>query len=91
MCLEHREIIELLVAKGADVNFQRGSIDSPLHYAAKSGLLEVAELLLASGANVDAKHPFSAETPLHRAAWYCHLEVAELLIAHGANLTYSPR
>jgi hypothetical protein len=59
--------------------------DTPLHYAAKDGHKDVAELLLANKAEVDAKDN-SGWTPLHAAAFNGHKEVAKLLLAHGADV-----
>jgi ankyrin repeat protein len=80
-----KEIAELLIAKGADVNAesQRGS--TPLHEAASSGHKEIAELLIANGANVNARNNYKW-TPLHYAAVRSDKEIIELLIAEGADV-----
>ena len=54
----HREIAELLIAKGADVNFKGGSGQlTALHYAANNHDKEIVELLIANGANVNDRGP----------------------------------
>jgi cytohesin len=80
----HKEIVELLIAKGADVNAKGGVIKGtiPLHKAASNGHKEVAEVLIAKGADVNAKSE-NGITPLHYAA---SKEIAELLLAKGANV-----
>ena len=50
------------------------------------GHKEVAELLIAKGAEVDAKDDWPGATGLHYAAENGHKEVAEVLIAKGADL-----
>jgi hypothetical protein len=55
-----------------------------LHSAAGGGHEEVAELLLAKGADVNAKNN-DGFTPLHSAAAQGHKDVAELLLAKGAD------
>jgi len=53
------------------------------------GRADVADLLIAFGADMNAKDNLYGGTPLHYAIWYAprgHLEVAELLINRGANV-----
>ena len=59
---------------------------SPLHSAANQGQKEITELLIAKGADVNAKEGVGRGTPLHYAAYSGHKEIAELLIANGANV-----
>ena len=78
----HKEITELLIAKGADVNAKEEDGWTPLHYAVYEGYKEIAELLIAKGADVNAKEE-DGWTPLHDAATK---EIAELLIDNGADV-----
>jgi hypothetical protein len=57
----------------------------PIHNAARNGQLQRAALLIATGAEVNAKDE-DGWTPLHYAAWRGKKEVAELLIANGADV-----
>jgi hypothetical protein len=55
-----------------------------LHLAIEFGHVEMAKLLLTSGARADA--PDSRRwTPLHYAAFHCQPEIVELLLANGAS------
>ena len=45
----------------------------------------MAELLIANGADVNAKD-IDGWTPLRKAAFYGHREIVELLIANGADV-----
>ena len=72
------------IAAGADVN--ENVLGTPLHWATVNGHKEVAELLIAKGADVNAKAGISEKTPLHEAASSGHKEVVELLIANGADV-----
>ena len=79
------------LADGADVNAKRKSNDiacyeyTPLHIAAHEDHTEIAELLIAKGAEVNAKDKYGY-TPMHIAAADGCKELAELLIAKGADV-----
>ena len=78
-----KDIVELLIAKGADVN---GKFDddgsTPLHLAAWKGHFETAELLIAADADVNAKME-DGDTPLDLAKG--KKEIADLLRKHGGK------
>lgn len=57
---------------------------TPLAWAALAGRVEVAEGLLAKGADVHGRGQDGA-TPLHAAAFLGRKEVAEVLLRHGAD------
>jgi len=81
-----KEIVELLIAAGADVNVKDGQGGlTPLHTAIRNSNKEIVELLIANGADVNAKDGGEL-TPLHHAAGKGQKEVVELLIANGANV-----
>ena len=81
----HKKIVELLIAKGADVHEKAKDGTTPLLIATLLGHKEIAELLIAEGANVNAKD-MNGLTPLHRATYQGYKEIAELLIAKGADV-----
>jgi hypothetical protein len=81
-----KEIAELIIAKGADVNVKDFTDLTLLHFAARKDHNEVAELLIANSADVNAKER-RGRTPLHTAAYWGGKEVAALLIAKkGADV-----
>ncbi len=57
-----------------------------LHISAHRGFQGIVELLLAHGADPNAREGCSGTTPLHWAAEAGHRGVAEALLAHGAAL-----
>lgn len=59
---------------------------TPLHLAASGGHKGVAEMLIASGANVNANSRQDRSTPLHNAVGKGHKDVVQLLIDKGANV-----
>jgi hypothetical protein len=63
---------------------------TPLHWAAGRGQRDVAELLLACGAEPSAK-ALEDRTPLHFAAFKGHKDIVELLVANGANVSAMTR
>ena len=83
---QNKDVAELLIAKGADVNARTVDGYTPLHQATILGLMDVAELLIAKGADVNAKNK-DGTTPIHLASIKAHNEdIAELLIANGADV-----
>ena len=55
-----------------------------LVHATSNGYIEIARLLIAKGANVNAKD-VGDKTPLDNAVWYKKLEIADLLRKHGVK------
>ncbi len=98
--LARKEVIELLLSKGADANLPtqqylvpKGDDKqmlkplsvTPLHLAAYQGYAEIARILLAAKANPSATSE-DGTTPLHTAAAYDRTEVVKVLIAGKADL-----
>lgn len=81
-----REIVDLLVTDGADINLPDSFGITPLHCAAGKGDKPMAEFLLARGAKVNAKASRGV-TPLHMAVNSRQIDVVELLVASGADMT----
>ena len=82
----YKEISELLIENGADVNAIDDDGISPLLIAAARGNKEIAELLITQGADVNAKDA-EANTPIDLAIRYNHPETVELLRKREAKTT----
>jgi hypothetical protein len=88
----NKDVAQLLIAKGADVNAKSQGGLTSLHMAAarlrrgKAKEIEaVAKLLIANGADVNAKTS-EGGTPLHNVANRGWQDMAQLLIANGADV-----
>jgi serine protease inhibitor/ankyrin repeat protein len=84
------DLIELILARGIDVNARDEHGEMSLHAASRWGHMEIVKLLLAKRADVNARtvSPWddSGSTPLHLAVRRGHSDIALLLIAKGANV-----
>jgi len=79
------EAVKQHLAAGVDVNVKGGVWGStPLHYAAFGGHKEIAELLIAKDADVNARMK-NGLTPLDNAIKRKHPETADLLRKHGGK------
>ena len=67
--LGDREIAEILISRGADLDAEDPAYSTPLYLAAEEGYPKVVEFLISKGAEVNVKSSWSGYTPLHRAAW----------------------
>ncbi|MGL5871737.1 MAG: ankyrin repeat domain-containing protein [Xenococcaceae cyanobacterium] len=91
-----KELVELLIAKGADINARDKDGRIPLFWAARNHQYEVAELLIAKGVDVNSRDHFGytslmwamspEEEEGRRTLLTAKLLTAELLIAKGANV-----
>ena len=79
----HREIVELLLSKNADVNAQGGHFGNALQAASYQGHREIVELLLSKNADVNAQGGFYGNA-LQAASRQGHREIVELLRSRGA-------
>ena len=80
----HKDVVELLLAKGADIEAGKFHVGTALHYAAEKCHKEIAELLIANGADVNARNG-KGETPMQYAQDKGHTEIVELLRKHGTK------
>ena len=82
------DMVELLIANGANVNAIDNHGETPLHMAAYYATAfnrDIVEFLLENDANVNAVNN-NGETPLHNAAYRGHYDIGALLVDRGANV-----
>ena len=80
----HKEVAELLITKGADVNVKNQRGRTPLYDAAIWDRKDIAKLLFDAGADVNAKDN-DGKTPLDAAKEENKNEIADLLRKHGGK------
>jgi uncharacterized protein len=81
-----REAVRSLLKQGVDVNAAQGDGTTPLHWAARRGDVELAQMLIYAGANVRATTRLGGWTPLLMAAQLGHAKMIETLLNAGADL-----
>lgn len=80
----HLEVVRVLLNAGADVRSCRKWEGTPLHDAARLGLIHIAELLIAAGADVNSKEDAKRRTPLLVAAANGRTKMVDYLLSRGA-------
>lgn len=80
----YRDMVELLLSRGADVNARDGFGKTPLHKASYYDRQEIARLLISQGADVNAKD-WEGDTPLYNASFHGHTDMVDLLYRYGAK------
>jgi 7,8-dihydropterin-6-yl-methyl-4-(beta-D-ribofuranosyl)aminobenzene 5'-phosphate synthase len=81
----HLDIVEFLIAAGADVDAQDDQKRTALHLACYDGRRDIVEKLISHRANIEARFANGA-TPLFWAVPGGHTEVFELLVNKGADV-----
>jgi len=68
-----------LIDKGAQMEAKDSNGNTPLHFAAANGHLEIVRLLCDHGADVEARNKWGMR-PLHWAAYHGHISIVKELI-----------
>uniref|UniRef100_A0A665XAK2 Poly [ADP-ribose] polymerase n=1 Tax=Echeneis naucrates TaxID=173247 RepID=A0A665XAK2_ECHNA len=81
---KRKQVTELLLRKGANVNEKNKDFMTPLHVAAERAHNDIMEVLQKHGAKVNALDTLG-QTALHRAALAGHLQTCRLLLGYGVD------
>ncbi|XP_034752396.1 histone-lysine N-methyltransferase EHMT1 isoform X2 [Etheostoma cragini] len=82
---KHVDQVKLLLSKGADISIRDKEENICLHWAAFSGSVEIAELLLNARCHLQAVN-IHGDSPLHIAARENRLECVTLFLTQGADV-----
>ena len=83
-----KEIVDLLIANGADVNAKDKDGWTALMFAANRNDTQIAEILLDNGAEINQRESIDPyRTPLILAVQKNHVEMTEFLLKKGADPT----
>jgi ankyrin repeat protein len=80
------ELVELLLNAGAHADAPNADGQTALMLAAHIGALPIAKLLLAHGANVNAREQWQGQTAVMWAAAQNYPQMTQLLVDHGAQV-----
>ncbi|XP_048578543.1 ankyrin repeat and KH domain-containing protein 1 isoform X2 [Nematostella vectensis] len=84
----HDELVQLLLAKGSDIEHRDKKGCTPLILSATAGHNSTVEILMEHGADIEAQSDRTKDTALSLACSGGRQEVVELLIAKGANFEH---
>jgi ankyrin repeat protein len=80
-----KDIVDLLLRNGANIEAKNKAGATPLHRAAFYGNTSLAEFLLDKGASINVTES-SGWTPLHHAVVSGHSDLVKLFLARGADI-----
>ncbi|XP_046572035.1 ankyrin repeat family A protein 2-like isoform X2 [Haliotis rubra] len=84
----HRDVVEFLVGRGADVSLVNRDGNNILHLACYGGDLETVKLILSLNVvDVNSRGGRYSRTPVMEAAVYGYRDMVELLVGKGADVS----
>ncbi|XP_067652983.1 uncharacterized protein [Haliotis asinina] len=83
----HRDVVEFLVGRGADVSLVDRYGDNVLHFACRDGDLETVKLIVSMNVVDINSRGWNSMTPVMRAAWRGHRDVVKFLVGRGADVS----
>jgi uncharacterized protein len=85
------EAVREILASGTDPDARDSYGGTALHAAMFQDNMEIVQLLIDHGYDVNAQGSSNGYTPLHDAVWAGNLAAAEILIKNGADLSIQNR
>ncbi|XP_046542728.1 uncharacterized protein LOC124253050 [Haliotis rubra] len=83
----HRDVVELLVSRGADVSLVDDDGNNILHWACEGGDRKTVEFVLSlDGVDINSRG-WKSITPVMEAAWWGHRDVLAILVIRGADVS----
>ncbi|XP_055848447.1 uncharacterized protein LOC129913682 [Episyrphus balteatus] len=82
---DNKCIIEMLLAKKANINSRNGNGDTALHITVENNNTNIAQTLVKNGADIDSKNNMYV-TPLHKAITYNSFGAIYILLEHGCSI-----
>ncbi|XP_067653868.1 inversin-like [Haliotis asinina] len=87
----HRDVVEFLVGRGADVSLVDSNGNNVLHFACAGGDLETVKLILSMNVvNINSRGWYN-KTPVMMALGSGHRDVVEFLVGRGADVSLVDR
>jgi len=85
------DAVRFLISRGVDVNALDKYHNTPLYYAAESGNKEIAEILIANGADINRRKvgvigPEEDQTAIFAAVFENQIDMVLLLLSKGADI-----
>jgi tankyrase len=81
---KRKQVLEMLIRKGAQLNIKNKDFVTPLHTATENSFYDVMDCLIKSGANVNCIDGLG-QTCLHRAARDDDVQAVRLLLSHSID------
>lgn len=82
-------LVNLLIQKKVNINYlQKDGSIPPFHNACRWGSIDIVELLLKGGANVNLID-HEGRSPMHYAIWSGDINKVKMLISYGADVSVS--
>jgi len=92
----HKDVVELLIKSGANVNATRHDIETPLHTGAIRGRTDIVKLLIANGAKISCPLRLGRSRQQYGILYYTLFwgqknqeDIVKLLLAEGADINAS--